>query len=85
MNILRDGTNVSYIVAEALFSLKAPNKNCSRRHFKFLLLTKKIRLNFSGEFSSRIHLKYQMLFFLKKKKKKKKKRKNVYECRLLQS
>ena len=35
-----------------LLILKAPNKNCSRQHFNFIYLSKKIRLEFSCESSS---------------------------------
>ena len=54
-------------------ALKAPNKNCSRRHFKFLFLSfeeydaRKWRLDFSCE--QRIHLKHQVLFSLKNNEK----------------
>ena len=52
---------------------KAPNKNCSRRHFYFffLLLSKKIRLDVLCESSAkqRIHLKHQVLLSLKNNEK----------------
>ena len=49
-------------------TLKAPNKNCSRRHFNFYF---KIRHDVSSESSARqrIHLKHQVLFSLKTIKK----------------
>ena len=43
-------------------TLKAPNKNCSRRHFNFLLLS-------FEENKERIHLKHQVLFSLKNNEK----------------
>ena len=55
-----------------MFTLIAPNKNCSRRHFNFLLLSfEEIRLDFSCESSAkqRIHLKHQVLFSLKNNEK----------------
>ena len=51
-----------------VLTLKAPNKNCSRRHFNFLILSfEEIRIDFSCESSAqqRIHLKHQVLFSLK--------------------
>ena len=47
----------------------------------YCYLSNKIRLDISCESfaKQRIHLKHQVLFFLKKQ------RKNIYECRLLQS
>ena len=52
-------------------TLKAPNKNCNRRHliFFYFYLSKKIRLDVSWESSAqpRIHIKYQILYSLKKK------------------
>ena len=56
----------------SLLAVKAPNKNCSRRHFNFFFyLLKKIRLDFSCESSAqqRIHLKHQVLFSLKSNEK----------------
>ena len=55
---------------DSLLTLKAPNKNCSRRQFIFFFffyLSKKIRPDFSFESSAwqRIHLKHQVLFSLK--------------------
>ena len=48
-------------------TLKAPNKNCSRQHFNFLLLSfEENKLDFSCEFS---HLKQQVLFSLKNNEK----------------
>ena len=55
-----------------MLTLKAPDKNCSRRRFIFYFyLSKKIRLDFSCESSAeqRIHLKYQALFSLKNNEK----------------
>ena len=49
-------------------TLKAANKNCSRRHFIFhFYLLQKIRLDVLCESSAlqRIHMKYQVLFSLK--------------------
>ena len=57
-----------------VFTLKAPNKNCSRQHFIFFhfYLSKKRRLDVSCESSvgQRIHLKYQVVFSLKTGKEK---------------
>ena len=64
-------TVASYLQLTVL-TLKALNKNCSRRHFNFLRLSfEKIRLDFSCESSSeqRIHLKHQVLFSLKNNEK----------------
>ena len=45
--------------------LKAPNKNCRRQHFNFLLLSfEEMKLDFSCA-ELRIHLKHQVLFSLK--------------------
>ena len=46
------------------FTLKTPNKNCSRRHFNFLLLSFE-----ENKARQRILQKHQVLFSLKKKKK----------------
>ena len=49
-------------------TLKVPNKNCSRQHFNFLLLSlEENEADFSCE--QRIHLKYQVLFSLKNNEK----------------
>ena len=51
------------LILSLILTLKAPNKNCSRRHFKFLLLSfEKIRLDISCKSSAyqRIHLKHQV-------------------------
>ena len=52
-----------------VLTLKAPYKNCRRRHliFFYFYLSKKIRLDVSCESSARqrIHMKYQVLFSLK--------------------
>ena len=53
-------------------TLKAPNKNCSRRHlFFFLLSFEEIRLDVSNESSAyqKIHLRYHVLFSLKNNEK----------------
>ena len=60
------------VTACICLTLKAPNKNCSRRHFNFLLLSfEEIRPDFSCESSAkqRIHLKHQVLFSLKNNEK----------------
>ena len=41
--------NSLILISQPSLTLKAPNKNCSRQHFNFLLLSfKKIRLDFSS-------------------------------------
>ena len=53
-------------------TLRALNKNCSRRHFNFYFyLSKKIRLDVLSESSAwqRIHMKHQVLFSLKNNEK----------------
>ena len=60
----------TYAPVYTTLTLKAPNKNCSRRHLNFFLLSSA---------QQRIHLKHHVLFSLKKTMK------NIYECRLLQS
>ena len=47
-------------------TLKAPNKNCSRQHFNFLLLSFEEN---KGLIFQRIHLKHQVLFSLKNNEK----------------
>ena len=44
----------AFIIAGALLglTLKVPNKNCSKRHFFYFYLSKKIRLDFSCESSA---------------------------------
>ena len=40
-----------------ILTLKAPNKNCSRRHFNFLLLSfEELRLDFSCESSAEVQV-----------------------------
>ena len=56
----------------ASLTLKAPNKKMQQTTFYFYFyLSKKIRLDFSGESSAkqRIHLKHQVLFSLKNNEK----------------
>ena len=65
------GQRYIYEILDVL-TLKAPNKNCSRRHFNSLLLSfEKRKLDFSCEPSAkqRIHLKHQILFSLKNNEK----------------
>ena len=64
--------NTLNILIQTVVTLKAQNKNCSRRHFNFYFyLSKKIRLDFSCDSSAkqRIHLKHQVLFSLKNNEK----------------
>ena len=53
----------SFFVVKEL-TLKAANKNCSRRHFVFL---SEIKLDVSAK--QRMHMKYQVLFSLKNNEK----------------
>ena len=66
--VLQFNTKQEWLTAFLTLTLKVPNKNCSRRHFNFLLLSfKKVRLDVSCESSARqrIHMKHQVLFSLK--------------------
>ena len=60
------------ILKQMILTIKAPNENCSGRHFNFLLLSfEEIRLDVSCESSARqrIHMKYQVLVSLKNNEK----------------
>ena len=57
---------VSFLKRGLLLTLKAPNKNCSRRHFIFFILSlEENKASCLSESMQRIHMKYQVLFSLK--------------------